>query len=219
MARPRGLTRTLLVLSALVPALAGAWPESARAKDGSDDSGGGSGSSGGSGGNSGSGSSGSNSGSSGGSGSNGSGSNSGSGGSGGSGSSGSGSSGSGSGSGSSGSGGWTGPGGTTTYGHGLPSSGSGGTYIGLDDDRSRRSAQRAEQELARELVATGRAVPFASVMPVVARAAPGRVVDVRIVPDGIGAWTYWVLVLQADGQYRDVRVDARRNRVIEVRRH
>jgi uncharacterized membrane protein YkoI len=53
---------------------------------------------------------------------------------------------------------------------------------------------------------------------VVRAVAPGKILDVKLVPNQTGGWNYWVLVLQADGRYQDVRVDGKRNRVIEIRR-
>ncbi|MGL4812465.1 MAG: PepSY domain-containing protein [Beijerinckiaceae bacterium] len=33
-----------------------------------------------------------------------------------------------------------------------------------------------------------------------------------------GGWQYEILVLSSDGRYREVTVDARRNRIIQIRR-
>ncbi|MCZ8097903.1 MAG: hypothetical protein O9972_08305 [Burkholderiales bacterium] len=91
------------------------------------------------------------------------------------------------------------------------------------DDRSRgerggrdRESGRGDQDVAREAVAKGQAVPFDRVIGTVRQAMPGDILDVKVGRSASGL-TYNVTVLARDGWYREVVVDARRNRVLEVR--
>lgn len=111
--------------------------------------------------------------------------------------------------------GGTGPPATTGYG-GLYASPDAPTLRGRPALDGRTSF--AEQDAAREVVRRGGALPLADVLPTVRQAAPGRILDVRLAPDPTGAWHYHVLVLQPDGRYRDVRVDGKRNKILEIRR-
>lgn len=220
-------TRRLFIASAAA-ALALAVPFAASAKD--DDNGGGNSGSGG--GNSGGGNSGNGGGNSGGGSNSGSGNsgggnsgggNSGNGG-GGPGNSGSGSSGGNSGSGNSGSGG-SGSSGSGSSGSGSSGPGAGGSARPSDDDgenRGRGSSVRAnvpaaDQDAALEAVRHGFAVPFSLVIPVVRESTPGSILDAKLLRTNTGDYVYSVLVLQDGGRYRTVRVDAKRNRVIDVR--
>ena len=58
---------------------------------------------------------------------------------------------------------------------------------------------------------------LAAVLPTVAAAAPGDVLEVDLVRGAASGWRYEILVLTRQGRYREVIVDARRNVVIEVR--
>ena len=188
----------------------------------------GSGSGGGGGGDGGSGSSGgggSGSSGSGGSGSSGSG-GSGSSGSGGSGSSSGGGSGSSSGVGGNGGGGYSGSGSRGGYGGfggwgaaGAPLGGEYGGWAhngGFPDGRSAHGYS-ADQDWAREAVIRGWALPLSQILPVARRAARGQVLDVVLLRAMNGAWIYHITVLSPDGRYRDIYMDASRNRVIEIR--
>jgi uncharacterized membrane protein YkoI len=64
----------------------------------------------------------------------------------------------------------------------------------------------------------GWALPLKQVLPVARSAAPGDVLEVYLGRATNGAWFYAITILSTDGRYREVYVDARRNRVIEVRR-
>ena len=65
-------------------------------------------------------------------------------------------------------------------------------------------------------MAKGQAVPFDRVIGTVRQAMPGDILDVKVGRSASGL-TYNVTVLARDGWYREVVVDARRNRVLEVR--
>lgn len=80
-----------------------------------------------------------------------------------------------------------------------------------------RDPGRGDQDIAREAVTRGQAVPFDQVMTTVRSAVPGEILDVKVSRNPSGAMTYTVTVLARDGWYRDVLVDARRNRVLDVR--
>lgn len=83
------------------------------------------------------------------------------------------------------------------------------------DDRGRGNG-RGDQDVARDAVARGQAVPFDRVIGTVRQAMPGEILDVKV-GRASGGLTYNVTVLARDGWYREVVVDARRNRVLEVR--
>ena len=80
-----------------------------------------------------------------------------------------------------------------------------------------RETGRGDQDIAREAVTRGQAVPFDKVLATVRSTVPGSVLDVKVSRNQAGTMTYTVTVLAKDGWYRDVVVDARRNRVLEVR--
>jgi uncharacterized membrane protein YkoI len=52
----------------------------------------------------------------------------------------------------------------------------------------------------------------------VARYAPGQVLEVDLRQDWNGEWRYEFLVLTKDRRYHEVFVDARRNQVVQIRR-
>jgi hypothetical protein len=70
---------------------------------------------------------------------------------------------------------------------------------------------------ARGAVSRGVAVPLNRVIPMVRQAVPGRVLDVDLQQGAGGGWVYKLLVLDAEGEYNEVTVDALRNRIIRVR--
>jgi uncharacterized membrane protein YkoI len=61
-------------------------------------------------------------------------------------------------------------------------------------------------------------MPLSAILPTVRAAVPGAILDVRLGRQQAGTLVYDVTVLTDSGQYRQVVVDARRNRVIETRR-
>jgi hypothetical protein len=63
----------------------------------------------------------------------------------------------------------------------------------------------------------GDAASLARVLPVVGRAVPGPVLEVRVGRLPGGELSYEVKVLDTNGAVRSVLVDARRNRVVGVR--
>jgi len=70
---------------------------------------------------------------------------------------------------------------------------------------------------ARGAVATGVAVPLKRVIPMVRQAVPGRVLNVDLEQVAGGGWVYKFLVLDGQGKYSEVYVDALRNRIVKVR--
>lgn len=70
---------------------------------------------------------------------------------------------------------------------------------------------------ARGAVASGVAVPLKRVIPMVRQAVPGRVLDVDLQQVAGGGWVYKFLVLDGQGKYSEVYVDALRNRIVKVR--
>jgi uncharacterized membrane protein YkoI len=57
-----------------------------------------------------------------------------------------------------------------------------------------------------------------TVLPTVARAVPGQVLQVDLRQTWSGEWRYEFLILTADRRYREVIVDARRNQIIQIKR-
>ncbi|MET0427063.1 MAG: PepSY domain-containing protein, partial [Microvirga sp.] len=55
------------------------------------------------------------------------------------------------------------------------------------------------------------------VLPTVARAVPGQVLEVDLRQSLGGEWYYQFLVLTRDRRYREVVVDARSNQVVQIR--
>ncbi len=84
------------------------------------------------------------------------------------------------------------------------------------EDRQGRGRGRGDQDVARDAVARGQAVPFSRVVDTVRRTMPGDILDVKVDRSATGL-TYNVTVLAKDGWYREVVVDAQRNRVLQVR--
>jgi hypothetical protein len=70
---------------------------------------------------------------------------------------------------------------------------------------------------ARGAVSRGVAIPLRRVIPVVRQAVPGRVLDVDLQQISGGGWVYKFLVLDGEGEYNEVTVDALQNRIIRVR--
>jgi uncharacterized membrane protein YkoI len=65
-------------------------------------------------------------------------------------------------------------------------------------------------------VASGHAAPLSQVMAMVRVAVPGEVLDVALNEGAGGVWTYRFTVLTRQGEYCDVTVDARRNKLMQV---
>ncbi len=71
---------------------------------------------------------------------------------------------------------------------------------------------------AREAVSQGWALSLSAVLPTVARAVPGKVLEVDLRQSWSGEWRYEFLVLTRDRRYQEVVVDARRNQILQIRR-
>lgn len=71
---------------------------------------------------------------------------------------------------------------------------------------------------AREAVSQGRALTLSSVLPTVSKAVPGQVLEVDLRQSWSGEWWYEFLVLTRDRRYQEVVVDARRNKILHIRR-
>jgi uncharacterized membrane protein YkoI len=81
---------------------------------------------------------------------------------------------------------------------------------------ARGPADQAPQNRAAEAVASGHAAPLSQVMAMVRVAVPGEVLDVALNEGAGGVWTYRFTVLTRQGEYCDVTVDARRNKLMQV---
>jgi uncharacterized membrane protein YkoI len=80
-------------------------------------------------------------------------------------------------------------------------------------DRTRRD--QAPQNRAQEAVAAGQAAPLNQVLATIRRTVPGEVMTVALEERPAG-WTYFVTILTPQGEYCDVTVDARRNKLVQM---
>ena len=80
----------------------------------------------------------------------------------------------------------------------------------------RGPADQAAQNGATEAVASGNAAPLSQVLAMVRRSVPGEVLDVSLARRESGDWAYRLIVLTQDGDYCDVTVDAKRNKLLQV---
>ncbi len=71
---------------------------------------------------------------------------------------------------------------------------------------------------AREAVSQGWALALSSVLPTVSNAVPGQVLEVDLHQSWSGEWRYEFLVLTRDRRYQEVVVDARSNKILQIRR-
>ncbi len=71
---------------------------------------------------------------------------------------------------------------------------------------------------AREAVSQGWALALSTVLPTVSKAVPGQVLEVDLRQSWAGDWRYEFLVLTRDRRYQEVTVDARSNRILQIRR-
>ena len=93
---------------------------------------------------------------------------------------------------------------------------------GGDDDDARAGLNAGwgstSPDRAHEAVSQGWALALSSVLPTVAKAVPGQVLEVDLRQSWSGDWQYQFLVLTRDRRYREVVVDARRNQILQIRR-
>jgi hypothetical protein len=89
---------------------------------------------------------------------------------------------------------------------------------GGDDGQGRTGWGSTSSERAREAVSQGWALGLSTVLPTVSRAVPGQVLEVDLRRTWSGDWRYEFLVLTRDRRYQEVTVDARSNRVLQIRR-
>jgi uncharacterized membrane protein YkoI len=58
---------------------------------------------------------------------------------------------------------------------------------------------------------------LSTILPTVTKAVPGQVLEVDLRQSWSGEWRYEFLVLTRDRRYQEVVVDARRNRILQIR--
>jgi uncharacterized membrane protein YkoI len=118
----------------------------------------------------------------------------------------------------------TGSGGTSA-GSSSGSAASGTQAAGMSPSASQASTSaivreeptiRSDQDLAREAVAQGQILALSAVLPELERAAPGRRLSVALRPRGQG-WAYDFSVLTPSGVVRRVVIDAKSNKVLDMR--
>lgn len=102
-------------------------------------------------------------------------------------------------------------------GGGTGSGGSGGTGGKSPSGLGGNTKESGSAE-ARAAVAKGWALPLRVVMPTARKAGAGKLLDVDLRRTTAGGWVYQFLFLASDGRYREVYVDALRNRVVKVRK-
>ena len=100
---------------------------------------------------------------------------------------------------------------------GTGSGGSGGTGGKSPSGLGGKTKESGSAE-ARAAVAKGWALPLRVVMPTARKAGAGKLLDVDLRRTTAGGWVYQFLFLASDGRYREVYVDALRNRVVKVRK-
>jgi hypothetical protein len=112
-----------------------------------------------------------------------------------------------------------GSGGGTSGNSGASSSGAGGAKA--DDGAPANSRIPAtadsDQNLARDALLRGWIQPLDQVLLTLRKSAPGTVLDVSLQHSGDGAWTYNFVVLSPAGRYRNVSIDAARNRILQIK--
>ena len=89
---------------------------------------------------------------------------------------------------------------------------------GDDDVTARTGWGSTSPESAREAVSQGWALALSTVLPTVAKAVPGKVLEVDLRQSWTGEWRYEFLILTRDRRYQEVVVDARRNQILQIRR-
>ncbi|MGO4389245.1 PepSY domain-containing protein [Microvirga sp. 2YAF29] len=73
-------------------------------------------------------------------------------------------------------------------------------------------------ENARDAVSHGWALGLGVILPTVTKAVPGQILEVDLRQTWSGAWQYEFLILTRDRHYLEVDVDARANRILQIRR-
>jgi len=76
-------------------------------------------------------------------------------------------------------------------------------------------ASEGDHERARQAVKRGEVLPLDVMVDRLSRIAPGKLIDVEFERDD-GRWVYEFTVLQADGVIREIEMDARTARVLEI---
>lgn len=102
------------------------------------------------------------------------------------------------------------------YGQGRSGRGSGRN--GTNAGRNGYQWGSSTADSARQAAQDGLIVSLGSVLSVVRAAVPGDILEVDLRFAGAGEWRYELLILDGTGHYREVVVDARRNRILQMRR-
>ncbi|WP_243369911.1 PepSY domain-containing protein [Microvirga solisilvae] len=89
---------------------------------------------------------------------------------------------------------------------------------GGDDAQGWSGWGSTSSESARDAVSHGWALGLGVVLPTVSKAVPGQVLEVDLHRTRSGGWQYEFLVLTRDRRYFEVVVDARANRILQIRR-
>jgi uncharacterized membrane protein YkoI len=75
---------------------------------------------------------------------------------------------------------------------------------------------QSRQDRAQAAVSRGEAVPLAQVLTTIAKTTPGQVLSVSLDRKEPDEWTYYVTVLTPTGEYCDIAVDAKRNKLLQT---
>ncbi|WP_457089124.1 PepSY domain-containing protein [Microvirga sp. P5_D2] len=89
---------------------------------------------------------------------------------------------------------------------------------GGDAMQGRTGWGSTSSENARDAVSHGWALGLGVVLPTVSKAVPGQVLEVDLRQSWSGEWRYEFLILTRERHYLEVVVDARANRILQIRR-
>lgn len=85
----------------------------------------------------------------------------------------------------------------------------------FDKKEDRAERRRAEQEAIRTAVQRGELLPLPRVLAIAQKHVPGEVVKIELDHESTRI-TYEIKILTASGRVREVEIDARTGRVIEI---
>lgn len=92
-----------------------------------------------------------------------------------------------------------------------------GLSISTTPDEGGDDKGELDQEDVRAAVLSGAIMPLAKVLPVAQQAVVGSVIDITLVENVSGSWIYEIGVMNDDGVYKDVIIDAKNSRLLAVR--
>lgn len=91
----------------------------------------------------------------------------------------------------------------------------GGVLLALSVASPAMAGDDDDHDAARRAVARGEALPLERMLVLLRRVAPGEMIDLEFERDG-GRWVYEFKVLAPNGVVREVTMEARTGRVLEI---